>query len=324
LKDAPPIPRSIVRWIPAGCAAAALLITFLGSHSSFASDVVLVQPPAADSFLQEVFHRLNGELRVHGFSTKQESVSREASLRLARDLLERTGADACMFLVWQGETSVIEVWVAAPASPPVLFEAVALRRSPEVPMKLAVRAVDLLKAALARDRLAVLPAPTPPAVAMTASVAPVAPALSRWSVEVGGCFLMDWRAFGAAWGPQILLARAVSDRLAVAVRVAGPAFGAGHSTANAGVDLVQGFGLVEGLAIIARNAGFALRAAAGAGGYSCDARAGQSAVAHRRDASDGGHSRFGVKTIRRRAAFGVRDDRQAPNLCRSEEVPSRR
>src|SRR5258707_3606573 len=31
-----------------------------------------------------------------------------------------------------------------------------------------------------------------------------------------------------------------------------------------------------------------------------------------------------VLTIRRRAAFGVRDDRQTPNLCRSEEVPSRR
>ena len=32
----------------------------------------------------------------------------------------------------------------------------------------------------------------------------------------------------------------------------------------------------------------------------------------------------GVKTFWRRAAFGVRDDRQGPTVRRSEEVPSRR
>lgn len=234
--------------------------------------VVLVHPPAADPFVQEIFHRLGGELRVHSFQTRQEEgPATNPTISGAAALLERTHADACVFVGWQGDTSVVHVWVAGTNTPPALFEAVALQRSNNVPTILAARAVDLLTAGLdakKRPRAAAAPA----AVAEVgpdpgARVESREPLVVRWSTALGALMLADVSKFGAAWGPQVAAERSLSRRLDLVAQVAAPLVGARHANADASAKLVQTLALGQILGVISRGPHLTFRVGGGGGAY---------------------------------------------------------
>jgi len=182
---------------------------------------VLAHPPGADAFLEELFNRVAGELRVHAFAPLiEDGPEGEPSMPHANALLERTGADAAIFLVEQGEASVVRIWIRRRDALPTLLEATALHRGDEVPTMLATRAVDLLRGELGRVAPAPAPAPTPVAVAAPAADVRAAP--SRWFLQLGAGTLADPGAFGAAAGPEAALAWRARPQWSFAARVSGP------------------------------------------------------------------------------------------------------
>ncbi|HEY2899512.1 MAG TPA: hypothetical protein VGL59_02970 [Polyangia bacterium] len=235
-----------------------------------AADVLVVRPTLDDRFIEEIFHRVGGELRVHAFAVReQEPSGDDVSMAEARALLARTGAAACVSFIWQGDTSVVRVWVAGASGTPALFEAVALQRTPDVPTVLAARAVDLLTVALDRNRA---PAPHAPPVAdstaPTLTATPPAAASAAppdWSLAVGAALIASGGRFGNAAGPELAVARALTRRWAIGVRVAAPLWGQRLSNDDGSAKQTQALGLLEGQALIASWRALGVRARVGLG-----------------------------------------------------------
>src|SRR5258708_35131390 len=181
------------------------------SAARAASDVVVVRPRAPDAFVDEIFHRVGGELTLHGFAVRpQDAVDGDdLSLAQASALLARTGAGACVGFLSRGDASVVRVWVAGKGGAPSLFEAVSLQRTPDAPTILAARAVDLLTAALGQPQA---PAGPPVVVAAAPPVQPPA-APPRFFLGVGASLIGRGEGFGAAAGPLLSLEGVVSPRL---------------------------------------------------------------------------------------------------------------
>jgi hypothetical protein len=223
----------------------------------------VAHPPDADTFLEELFNRVAGELRVHAFAPRVETgPAGEPSMPEAAEVLERTGADAAIFLTQQGEISVVRIWIRRGGALPALFEAIALHRGDEVPTMLAARAVDLLQAELGRAARA--PAPVAPVV--VAAPPPVA-APPRWSLQLGTTVLADVGGFGAGVGPEVAFAWLGRQRWSFAVRVSGPAWGASASAPEASATLVQGLATLEAWATLLQGRWLCLRSIMGAGAH---------------------------------------------------------
>jgi hypothetical protein len=226
-----------------------------------AAEIVLAHPPGADSFLEELFNRVAGELRVHSFGLQiEDAPDGEPSMPQATALFDRTTADAAIFLSQQGDASVVRIWVRRRNALPALQEATALHRGDEVPTMLATRAVDLLRSELAR---AAPPPPPPPVV--VAAPAPPPPAPSPWSLQVGAGALADLGDFGAGAGPEAALARRGPGRWSFAARAAGPFWGASASGPEATATLVQGLATLEAWPTLLQGRVLALRGTLGAG-----------------------------------------------------------
>jgi hypothetical protein len=249
------------------------LFAFVASLTLFgatarAADVLVVRPSVSDPFVDEIFHRVGGELRLHAFSVRQdEAAAEDISLGDAQELLSRTGADACVSFISRGEVSVVRVWVAATGAAPRLFESVSLHRTPDVPTVLAARAVDLLIAAL--DEVRPRAAPATPAGAPTADLVahveePAAPP-SPWSLGIGSVALAGGSHFSAAVGPEVAAVRALSPRFAAGLRLAGPLWGARHAAADASADLIQGRALLHFSATLGAWRALSARLRAGVG-----------------------------------------------------------
>jgi hypothetical protein len=244
-------------------AVAALVAALLAcAGTARAAQVVLAHPPGADAFLEELFNRVTGELRVHAFAPLiEEGPEGEPSMPQAAALLERTGADAAIFLSQQGEASVVRIWIRRRDALPALQEATALHRSDEVPTMLATRAVDLLRSELARAA----PAPPPVVVSTTPPPAPEAP--SPWSLQVGASALADPGGFGAAAGPEAALARRGAGRWSFAARVSGPFWGASASGPEATATLLQGLATLEAWPTLLQGRVLAVHGVLGAGAH---------------------------------------------------------
>jgi hypothetical protein len=245
---------------------------------------VLAHPPGADASLEELFNRVAGELRVHAFAPRiEEGPEGEPSLPHATELLQRTGADAAIFLTQQGEASVVRIWIHRRDALPTLLEATALHRGDEVPTMLAARAVDLLQGELSR-----VARPPEPVQVVAAPPPAVPPAPSRWSLQLGAGALADPGGFGAGAGPEAAFAWHARPRWAFAARVSGPFWGAGVSGPEATATLVQGAATLEAWATLLQGRVLALRGILGAGVHAArvdgDVRAGVlSLQAQRRD-----------------------------------------
>jgi hypothetical protein len=223
---------------------------------------VLAHPPGADAFLEELLNRVAGELRVHAFAPRiEEGPEGEPSMPQATAVLERTGADAAIFLTQQGDASVVRIWVRRQDALPTLLEATALHRGDEVPTMLATRTVDLLRGEL--RRAAPAPPPAPIVIAAPAAEPPAQP--SRWFLQIGGGALADPGAFGPAAGPEGALAWRARPRWTFAARVSGPFWGAAASGPEATATLVQGAATLEAWPTLLQGRVLGLRGILGAG-----------------------------------------------------------
>ncbi|HXI60777.1 MAG TPA: hypothetical protein VNO55_32175 [Polyangia bacterium] len=260
-----PFPKLI-----AGAAAVIVCLT-VASAAWAATSVVVLRPPQQDPFIDEIFHRVGGELRVHGFSVQQQDAQTEDDLPLgeARDLLARTHADACVAFLSRGETSVVRVWVAGQDGAPSLFEAVSLRRTPDVPTILAARAVDLLTSALGQPTQPSPPPPpatTPPPDTLVApgDERPTAP--PRWALAIGSVAAMRNAGFGSSLGPQLTLESVLTPRWSWSARLVGPLWGPRHTNDDATVSLTEGAALAQAVATLISWPWLAARARFGVGG----------------------------------------------------------
>jgi hypothetical protein len=196
---------------------------------------------------------------VHAFVPRVETgPAGEPSMPEAAEVLERTGADAVLFLTQQGEISVVRIWIRRGGALPALFEAIALHRTDEVPTMLAARAVDLLQAELARAARA-------PIAATTVVAAPPIAEAPRWSLQLGTTVLADVGGFGAGVGPEAAFAWLAGPRWAFAARVSGPTWGSRASTPEASATLVQGLATLEAWATLLQGRWLSLRGLMGAG-----------------------------------------------------------
>ena len=231
---------------------ASVVSTLLGvSEPAWASDVTLVAPAPGDGFIEEVFHRVGGELRLQGIAYDQREGEGEQACPRA---LGRTSprAVACIVVAWQGDASVVRIWVTPPgARTPALLEAVALQRSVEAPTLLATRTVDLLKDALA------LPSPerhrpSEPAPLKPAPPKPEQHESQAFAFGAGFSELGAPSRFGAAWGPYLEFSGRLGERWQLRARLAGPLLGANASNAEASAQLTQGFGQLSVDLLLAR------------------------------------------------------------------------
>ncbi|MEA2699772.1 MAG: hypothetical protein QOI66_4043, partial [Myxococcales bacterium] len=237
-------------------AGAVIVSLAVASAAWAATSVVVLRPLPRDPFIDEIFHRVGGELRVHGFSVQQQDAQTEDDLPLgeARDLLAKTHADACVAFLSRGETSVVRVWVAGQDGAPSLFEAVSLRRTPDVPTILAARAVDLLTSALAQPTQPSPPPASPPAASPADTVVahgnePPRPP-PRWALAIGSVAALRNAGFGSSLGPQLTLEGTVSPRWSWSARLIGPLWGPRHTNNDASVSLIEGAGLAQAVATL--------------------------------------------------------------------------
>jgi hypothetical protein len=237
-----------------------------------AADVVLVHPALADSFIDEIFNRIRGELRARAIPFEEEETDSQDS---AERVLQRTRCVACLFIVWHGDTSLIRARVNDRSpKPPALFEAVALERNPEVPTLLAARAVDLLVEAMRAQPAPAHAAATPASAPSRApeAIVDATPHSERWSLGVGVSELGALSRWGAAWGPQVFALARVSPRLKLAARGAGPLTGAHSQNAEASARWLQWLATVELDAQLARFGPVTLAFVGGAGAHYLNAR----------------------------------------------------
>ena len=222
---------------------ASVVATLLGvSEPAWASEVTLVAPAPGDGFIEEVFHRVGGELRLQGIDYEQREGEGERACPQALGSAPPR-AIACIVFAWQGEASVVRIWVTQPgAKTPALFEAVALQRSVEAPTLLATRTVDLLQGALA-VRAPELSRPSESAPAKAAE--PPQPQEHESRAFAFGAGLSELGApsrFGAAWGPHLELSWRSTERWRLRARLLGPLLGASAGNAEASAQLTQGLG----------------------------------------------------------------------------------
>jgi hypothetical protein len=243
-----------------------LAVFFTCSAHAFAADVILVRPAGDDAFIEEIYHRLRGELRAQAVAFEQEEGgANELSEPASQALLGCSDARACIALSWRGEATVIRVWVTEVAGKPAsLFEAAALQRNAEVPTLLAARAVALLSAALRRAERS--PPNDQPRV--MAQAQPEAPAAVRsWRIGAGVSGLDFPSRVGLALGPQLSVSHRIAPQLALGAELVAPLLEASVENSEASARLVQGLAALRLEAELTRLGPVSLCLAGGVGAH---------------------------------------------------------
>src|SRR5512133_3417140 len=145
-----------------------------------AERIALVQPDGNDPLLIEVFNRVRGELRMHGFETVFSSEITSPSLAEFRRLAELSQADAVVALERLEGESACHVWFVDRVLARDRVMSIAVPETEEAPTLLALRTVEMLRSGL-RERQ--LPTPNPRTPARPRSAATGAGERSSTSVD---------------------------------------------------------------------------------------------------------------------------------------------
>ena len=126
----------------------------------FAERVVLVRPIGQEPVLTEVFNRLQGELRMHGFETILASANGLPSSGEMQRVAELGQAAASVALERTELDSTAHVWFVDREASRARILSVAVPDSEDTPSLLALRTVELLRSTL-RERSTEPPAKAP-------------------------------------------------------------------------------------------------------------------------------------------------------------------
>jgi hypothetical protein len=247
-------------------ARALLIICLLGASlfSTFearAQRVVLVQTGARDPMLEDAWHRLVAELRIHRFESETVELAEGVDLAQAlADTARAKEAIAAVALVRQNETTAVDVWLIDRVSGKTTLRRIVVRPGADASSVLAIRAVDLLRASFREfgagerpptDVADVDRRPVPEAVrAMSEEPPPVV------TLAAGAMMLVEFPGFGAAFGPSLGAFVRAADRFAVGAGVAGPLVGAKFSAHSGEASMTQALGIFEARLSIVQSRAF--------------------------------------------------------------------
>jgi len=127
-----------------------MLCALLCSPAQAQERVLLLAPQTPEPMLLELYHRLEAELRIHGFETvtlvgtpdegAEAALGAEASAR---------GALAAIAVVLRNRNAALDVWLVDPELGRASLRSLSANAGDETANLVAVRAVDLLRASLA-------------------------------------------------------------------------------------------------------------------------------------------------------------------------------
>lgn len=210
--------------------------------------VVLIRPgPGASPALLGAFNRLQGELRLHGFSMRVvESPEATSPEELERHADRRGAAAAVAFLV-QDDTARVDIWISDRVTGKTTKRTIAPGPSQDGATLLAVRALELLRASLRESSELPEAAPELPDVhpergsRATHELARERTPARTWIVGAEGFVAGSLPTGGVSGGPQVTAGYA---RPGWGVRALwrGPAWGGGHSAPGGSFD-VRSFGV---------------------------------------------------------------------------------
>jgi hypothetical protein len=253
------------------------LISLLGFALLLAPDasaqrVVLVQTGKQDPLLVDAWHRLLAELRIQHFES--ETVDLAETEDLAEALAETArarGALAAIALIHRNETTAVDVWLIDRVTGKTTLRRITVNPGEDASSVLAIRAVDLLRASFREFEVGQRPPedvadvdrrPVPRAVQdLSAEPSPVV------SLIAGAMMLVQFPAFGAAFGPTLGAFVRVTDRSAIGLVVAGPLIGAEFSAANGSATMTQALGVLEARLSVLRPGAFAVGPSLAFGAY---------------------------------------------------------
>lgn len=214
-----------------------------GAHAADEPDtVVLIRPgPEASAALQGAFNRLQGELRLHGFSMRViDSPGATSPTELERHADRRRAAAAVAFLE-QDDTARVDIWISDRVTGKTTKRTIQPGPGQDAATMLAVRALELLRASLRESsELAEAPVELPdvhPERAARAVQALARTPIERpWVVGAQGFAAWSLPTGGASAGPELTAGYGLNG-WGLRALWRGPAWGAGHSTAAGSFDV---------------------------------------------------------------------------------------
>lgn len=124
----------------------------LTANPCFAERVVLVRPAASDIVLSEIFNRLQGELRMHGFEAILASATAVPASNDLQRVAELGQAMASVALERVELDLAAHVWFIDRETREARVMSIALEETEETPALLALRTVELLRSGLREQR----------------------------------------------------------------------------------------------------------------------------------------------------------------------------
>jgi hypothetical protein len=248
-------------WRGCGLAVCVAWASALASVGA-AQSVVLVRPDAQDSELLDVYHRLQGELRIHHFEAFEVDAAALASDALPQ-LAEAHDAVAALALARESDRVTLQVGLAKTSGQRGV-RTLAAERSDDAASLIALRAVDLLRVTL--GELA-QPPPTVTAPPPTAAEREPPASAPKFWLSASGLMLRLGERFGFGFGPLLGFDYVATSWIRIGIRLAGPIAGARLSTDSGDATLYQELAWLELRAVLLRAGALQLGALLGAGVY---------------------------------------------------------
>jgi hypothetical protein len=224
---------------------AGLAIT-LAAGSALAQRIVLVRPASSDPTLMSAFAHLQGELAVHGFEVALvDAPGNGASPDDLNRAAEHDDAVAAIALLRSKDAATADIWISDRVTGKISRRTISTAPGPESPNKLAVRAVDLLRASLREFSAASKPPADVVGADRTRAPARVLewaapPSLPGFTLEAGVVAQASPSGFAPGYGPSIGLSYEPVPRLAIGLLFQVPLWGGRYVTEGATATLVQG------------------------------------------------------------------------------------
>jgi hypothetical protein len=232
-------------------------ILFLLAGLCHAERVVIVRPTSTEFVLTEVFHRLQGELRMHGFETILASAGTIPSPNEMQRVAELAEAAATIAFDRVDGEPIAHVWFVDRETQQSRVLSIAVPETEETPTLLALKTVELLRGSLREHMPAAVSAPevvTKPASSAkrgtdvgkppsgARSVVAFGP---RFTARLDAALLWTNPQQSAVMAPALSIGYDVMPRWQLAARLVVPLRSQQFDATRASADLRVNLGLVE-------------------------------------------------------------------------------
>ncbi|HKU41599.1 MAG TPA: hypothetical protein VJR89_25755 [Polyangiales bacterium] len=258
-----------------GSALVVAVLAVAVSCKAGAQSVVVLAPPESDAELTDVAHRIEAELHLHGF----EAIARSAGIgpnpaAALRGAAHEASAFAAIGFTRDAGEAAVHVWLIDQRSGAEAFRSLTLApRTSDAPNLVAVRAVDLLRAATQDfPKTEPEPEPEPEVVAPSEAEPPETeapdiplPPERPWSIALSGTLQWAGSQYGLTYGPALGVFHRPLSYVQWGVWIGAPVLGQSITTPSGTASVHRGQVVAELRLRALRVAGFSLSPLAGAG-----------------------------------------------------------